>query len=60
MSLKQDISKVESSLKQDISNVESNLKQDISKINAKFDKIQWLIIATIITVLLKDYLLALL
>jgi len=59
-SLKQDISKVESSLKQDISNVESNLKQDISKINAKFDKIQWLIIATIITVLLKDYLLALL
>ena len=61
-SLKQDISKVETSLRQDISKVEeriskveTSLKQDISKVGAKFDKIQWLIIATIISVFLKDY-----
>lgn len=65
--VKDEIVKVESSLKQDILKVESNLKQDIlkldnriSKIDAKFDKTQWLIIATIMTVLLKDYVLSLL
>ncbi|MEA1983004.1 MAG: hypothetical protein U9N39_05610 [Campylobacterota bacterium] len=71
--LKEDISKVESSLKMDISKVEekidrveSSLKGDISKVeekiekvDAKFDKIQWLIVATIMTILLKDYILAL-
>ena len=65
-SLKQDISKVETSLKQDISKVEdriskveTSLKQDISKISNKFDKIQWLIVATLLTVVFKDYLLSL-
>ena len=36
------------------------LKAEISKIDSKFDRIQWLIIATIFTVLLKDYILGLL
>ncbi|MEA2017567.1 MAG: hypothetical protein U9N59_03885, partial [Campylobacterota bacterium] len=45
------ISKVETSLKQDIIKVEDK----ISKVDSKFDRLQWLIIATIITVLLKDY-----
>ena len=56
------ISKVEASLKQDMSKVETSLKQDmsklddkISKIDTKFDRVQWLIVATIITVVLKDY-----
>ena len=58
MNLKQDISKLDDK----ISKVEMNLKQDISKlddkiskVDAKFDKIQWLIIATMVTVLSKDY-----
>jgi len=42
-----------------ISKLETSLKQDISKVDAKFDKIQWLIIATMITVVLKDYLFSL-
>jgi len=68
-SLKADINKIEVSLKADmsklddkISKVESSLKADmsklddkISKVDGKFDKIQWLIVATILTVLLKDY-----
>jgi len=68
------LSKVESSLRQDISKVddklskvESSLRQDISKVDdklskvdAKFDKIQWLIIATMLTILLKDSVLTLL
>jgi len=63
------ISKVESSLKADmiklddkISKVESSLKADMSKlddkisrVDGKFDKVQWLIVTTILTVLLKDY-----
>ena len=58
--LKKDIRRVEASLKEDILKVESSLKEDISKVDAKFDKIQWLIIATIVTVLSKDYLFTLL
>jgi len=61
-SLKADISKIEISLKADISKVEASLKADmsklddkISKVDGKFDKIQWLIVATMLTVLLKDY-----
>jgi chaperonin cofactor prefoldin len=63
------IDKVETNLKEDISKVETNLKEDISKVDIrmnkldskidkvsnKFDRIQWLIISTILTVLLKDY-----
>jgi len=66
-SLKVDINKVEISLKTDINKVETSLKVDmrkleeqVAKVGGKFDKIQWLIIATILTVLLKDYLFALL
>jgi len=53
--LKEDISRVETSLKKDISRVEDK----ISKVSEKFDKIQWLIIATLIAVLSKDYLFSL-
>ena len=56
--LKQDISDIRSELKQDISNVKDDiakLDDKISKVDMKFDKIQWLIISTILTVLLKDY-----
>jgi len=53
--LKADISKVETTLKADISRVETTLKADITTISAKFDKMQWLIIATMLTVLFKDY-----
>ncbi|MEA3512540.1 MAG: hypothetical protein U9R37_02965 [Campylobacterota bacterium] len=65
-SLEAKISKLEINLKQDMYNLETNLKQDMSKledkitkVDEKFDKIQWLIIATILTVLLKDYIFAL-
>ena len=58
--LKKDILRIETSLKQDMSKLETSLKQDISKVDAKFDKIQWLIIVTIVTVLSKDYLFTLL
>ena len=34
------------------------LKAEISKIDNKFDRVQWLIIATIFTVLLEDYILS--
>jgi len=53
--LKSDIKELRNELKQDISKVEASLKQDIAKVNAKFDKIQWLIFATMLTVLFKDY-----
>ena len=50
------ISKVETSLKADM----NKLDDKISKISGKFDKVQWLIVATILTVLLKDYMFSLL
>ena len=60
--LDEKISKVEVNLNEKISKVEANLKQDISKlddkisvVDTKFDKIQWLIIATMVTILSKDY-----
>ena len=52
---REELETVKIELKQEISKVETNLRQDISKIDAKFDKIQWLILATILTILLKDY-----
>ena len=62
IALKVDINKVETALKVDINKVEISLKSEIgkledkiSKVDGKFDKIQWLIVATILTVLLKDY-----
>ena len=71
-SLKQDIAKVEekiakveTSLKQDIAKVETSLKQDIAKVEDKvekiankFDKVQWLIVATLLTVVFKDYIIS--
>jgi len=54
--VKEDIAKVEASLKQSI----SKLDDKISKVGAKFDKIQWLIIGTTLTILLKDYIVRLL
>ncbi len=35
------------------------IEQKIEKIDLKFDRLQWLIVATIITVLGKDYILSL-
>ena len=64
--LKADILKVESGLKADILKVESGLKADIlkvessiSKIDSKFDRLQWLIVGVIISVFLKDSIIAL-
>ena len=70
--LKSDIANVKSELKSDIANVKSELKSDIAelksdinkldikidKVDSKFDRMQWLIISTILTVLLKDYIIA--
>jgi len=60
--VKADINKIEMSLNANINKVETSLKADISKlddkiskVDGKFDKIQWLIVATMLTVLLKDY-----
>ena len=53
--VKQEMSKMETSLKQDISKMEASLRKEISKIDNKFDKMQWLIVATMLTILLKDY-----
>jgi phosphate uptake regulator len=44
----------------EIRDVKKELKADISKIDSKFDRVQWLIVATILTVLSKDYILGLL
>ena len=64
--LKQDAKELKSDLKQDAKELKTNLKQDISKledkvskIDAKFDKILWLILATTMTILLKDSILSL-
>ncbi|MEA2100036.1 MAG: hypothetical protein U9P72_07895 [Campylobacterota bacterium] len=60
------IDKVETNLNTKIDKIETNLntkidklETKIDKIDAKFDKIQYLIIATIVTVLLKDYIISL-
>ena len=65
--LKEDISRVETSLKEDITKVETRLENrfdmlevKILKIDNKFDKILWLILATTITILLKEKILLLL
>ena len=71
--LKEDISNLRTELKADINrldekidNVKKELKEDINKldvkidkVDSKFDRLQWLIIATIITVLFKDKFIAL-
>ena len=54
------ISKVETNLKQDMKELRTELKQDISNVGAKFDKIQWLIVVTIVAIFSKDYILSLL
>ncbi|MEA1919544.1 MAG: hypothetical protein U9N52_06875 [Campylobacterota bacterium] len=51
---REELEGVKRELKLDISKVEDK----ISKVDAKFDKIQWLIVATILTVLLKDYIIS--
>jgi len=49
--LDEKISKVESGLRQEI----TKLDEKISKVDSKFNKIQWLIVATILSIFLKDY-----
>ncbi len=63
------IDSVRSELKEDISNLDkkidsvrselkgdiSNLDKKIDKINIKFDRLQWLIVATIVSIFAKDY-----
>ena len=59
--LKEDINRVETSLKEDINKLDiriDKLDTKIDKVSHKFDRIQWLIISTILTVLLKDYIIA--
>jgi Skp family chaperone for outer membrane proteins len=65
--LKAEIQEVKKELKAEIQDVKKELKEDISKVNMridkldnKFDRVQWLIVATILTVLSKDYILGLL
>ena len=53
--LKSDIKELKDDIKLDISKIEVQ----ISKVDAKFDKILWLIVATTITILLKDSILSL-
>ncbi|MBT3348460.1 MAG: hypothetical protein HN398_08505 [Thiotrichales bacterium] len=55
---REELEGVKKDLRADILKVETNLKADISKVDAKFDKLQWLIIATMVSVFLKDYILA--
>jgi len=68
------IDKVETSLREDINKldtkidkVETSLREDINKLDTKidkvdnkFDRMQWLIISTIVVVLLKDQIIGLL
>jgi len=49
--VKADIDRVEASLGKRI----DKLDNKIDKVDAKLDRFQWLIVATILTVLLKDY-----
>ena len=60
--LKTDITELRNELKSDINELKTDIKElrnelkfDIALSHAKFDKIQWLIVATIVSVLLKDY-----
>jgi hypothetical protein len=60
--LKADISRVEDELKLEIKEVKDELKADIlkvedriSKIDLKFDRLQWLIVATMVMILAQDY-----
>ena len=53
--LKEDIHRVETTLTAKIEKVETTLTSKIDKVDAKLDRFQWLILATILTVLLKDY-----
>ena len=64
--LKEDIAELKSDLKEDITELKSDilelrteLKSDIQKVDAKFDRMQWLIVATILSVFFKDYILGL-
>ena len=59
-SLTAKIDNVETSLTAKIDNVETSLTAKIDKIDSKFDRLQWLIISTIVVVLLKDQILAIL
>ena len=53
------IDSVEKKLNNKIDSLEKKLESKIDKINSKFDRLQWLIIATIVSVFLKDYILEL-
>jgi len=66
MSLKQmlkggftaDIKELKDELKADNKELRMELKADINLLNSKFDRMQWLIVATLLSVFLKDYILA--
>jgi chromosome segregation ATPase len=64
--LKTEIQEVRTELKTEIQEVRTEIREvkkeltaKIDKVDSKFDRMQWLIIATIATVLLKDYILKL-
>ena len=57
---------VKTELKEDIQNVKTELKGDINrlekrieKLEFKFDRLQWLIVATLVSIFLKDYIIEL-
>ena len=49
------IDKLDIKLSTRIDNLETKLSTRIDKIDQKFDKVQWLIITTLITVLFKEH-----
>ena len=52
--LKEDIDKLDIK----IDKLDDKIDTKIDKVSNKFDRVQWLIISTILTVLLKDYIIA--
>jgi len=52
--LKADNQTLRTELKTDNKSLRTELKEEIQKIDTKFDRMQWLIISTIVVVLLKD------
>ena len=56
---REELQEVKVELKEDINKVETSLKADINKIDIKFDRVQWLIVSTIVAVLLKDQIIGL-
>ena len=60
--VKADIKELKTEINEDFKELKRELKQDISKledkilkVSDKFDKAQWLLVATLLTIVFKDY-----